>query len=314
VWALVVRRLVGVVPLLVFVSAVVFVLMELVPGDPALTIAGDRATPDQVAQIRERLGLDRPLPVRYWEWVTAVLTGDLGTSLFSSQSVAGAVWGRLPVTLSLAAGSVAVAVLIGVGGGIVAAVRPGGWTDRTVTVLASLGLAIPSFWLGLLLVLLFSRTLEILPPTGYVALAVDPWQWLRSMVLPSLAPGASASAALARQTRGALVAVLQRDYVLAALARGKSWPSVVAKHGLKNAAVPVVTVLGLQVVNLIAASVIIEHVFALPGLGALAIHAVTQRDIMMLQGVVVVATLVVVGMNLLVDLLYGYLNPKVRVS
>lgn len=313
-WALVARRIAGVVPLLLFVSAVVFILMELVPGDPALTIAGDSSSPQQVAEIRRQLGLERPLPVRYWDWLADAVRGDLGTSLFSSQSVSDAVGTRLPVTLSLAAGSIIVAILIGVGGGVTAAARPGGWTDRVVMVLASFGLAVPAFWLGLILVLLFSRTLGLVPPTGYVPLSSDPVQWLRSLLLPSVTLGAAASAALARQTRSALVAVLRRDYVVAALARGKSWVSVVAKHGMKNAAVPVVTVLGLQVVNLIAASVIVEHVFALPGLGSLAIQSVARRDIMMLQGVVVVATLIVVGMNLVVDLLYGYLNPKVRVS
>lgn len=313
-WALVARRIAGVVPLLLFVSAVVFILMELVPGDPALTIAGDSSSPQQVAEIRRQLGLERPLPVRYWDWLADAVRGDLGTSLFSSQSVSDAVGTRLPVTLSLAAGSIIVAILIGVGGGVTAAARPGGWTDRVVMVLASFGLAVPAFWLGLILVLLFSRTLGLVPPTGYVPLSSDPVQWLRSLLLPSVTLGAAASAALARQTRSALVAVLRRDYVVAALARGKSWVSVLAKHGMKNAAVPVVTVLGLQVVNLIAASVIVEHVFALPGLGSLAIQSVARRDIMMLQGVVVVATLIVVGMNLVVDLLYGYLNPKVRVS
>lgn len=313
-WALVARRVAGVVPLLLFVSAVVFILMELVPGDPALTIAGDSSSPQQVAEIRRQLGLERPLPVRYWDWLADAVRGDLGTSLFSSQSVSDAVGTRLPVTLSLAAGSIIVAILIGVGGGVTAAARPGGWTDRVVMVLASFGLAVPAFWLGLILVLLFSRTLGLVPPTGYVPLSSDPVQWLRSLLLPSVTLGAAASAALARQTRSALVAVLRRDYVVAALARGKSWVSVLAKHGMKNAAVPVVTVLGLQVVNLIAASVIVEHVFALPGLGSLAIQSVARRDIMMLQGVVVVATLIVVGMNLVVDLLYGYLNPKVRVS
>jgi peptide/nickel transport system permease protein len=311
---LVARRIAGVVPLLLFVSAVVFILMELVPGDPALTIAGDSSSPQQVAEIRRQLGLERPLPVRYWDWLADAVRGDLGTSLFSSQSVSDAVGTRLPVTLSLAAGSIIVAILIGVGGGVTAAARPGGWTDRVVMVLASFGLAVPAFWLGLILVLLFSRTLGLVPPTGYVPLSSDPVQWLRSLLLPSVTLGAAASAALARQTRSALVAVLRRDYVVAALARGKSWVSVLAKHGMKNAAVPVVTVLGLQVVNLIAASVIVEHVFALPGLGSLAIQSVARRDIMMLQGVVVVATLIVVGMNLVVDLLYGYLNPKVRVS
>jgi peptide/nickel transport system permease protein len=311
---LVARRVAGVVPLLLFVSAVVFILMELVPGDPALTIAGDSSSPQQVAEIRRQLGLERPLPVRYWDWLADAVRGDLGTSLFSSQSVSDAVGTRLPVTLSLAAGSIIVAILIGVGGGVTAAAHPGGWTDRVVMVLASFGLAVPAFWLGLILVLLFSRTLGLVPPTGYVPLSSDPVQWLRSLLLPSVTLGAAASAALARQTRSALVAVLRRDYVVAALARGKSWVSVLAKHGMKNAAVPVVTVLGLQVVNLIAASVIVEHVFALPGLGSLAIQSVARRDIMMLQGVVVVATLIVVGMNLVVDLLYGYLNPKVRVS
>lgn len=311
---LVVRRLLGALPLLFVVSIIVFLLMELVPGDPALTLAGEEATPEQLAAIRDRLGLDRPVHERYGTWVAGAAKGDLGTSLFSSLRVTDAILPRIPVTLSLTFGAVVVSMLLGVPAGVIAAVRPRGIVDRTVTALASIGLAVPTFWLGLILILVFSRQLGLLPPTGYVPFTEDPIGWARSMIMPSVALGTAGSAAIARQTRSALVEVLQRDYIVASLARGLSRGRVIAKHGLKNAAIPVLTILGLQLVSLLSGSVIVEQVFALPGLGALAISAVARRDVLMIQGVVVLAALIVVAVNLVVDLLYGYVNPKVRVS
>ena len=309
---LVIRRLLTTVPLLVVVSLGVFVLLQFTPGDPAFSVAGESATPELIARIREELGLNEPLVARYLHWLGGAFRGDLGTSLFSSQSVASAVIDRLPATLSLTFVSLLVAIVVGVAAGDIAAVRPGGLLDRGVTTLASFGLAVPNFWFGILLVTVFTRWLHWLPPTGYVALTDDPVGWVKSMILPAVTLGSAAAAAIARQTRSALVEVLQRDYITAARARGMSFRRVVLKHGQKNAAIPLLTVIGLQAVALLGGSVVVEQVFAVPGVGSLAITAVSRRDISMMQGIVVLSAVVVVVVNLVIDLLYGYVNPKAR--
>lgn len=309
---LVIRRLLTTVPLLVVVSLGVFVLLQFTPGDPAFSVAGESATPELIARIREELGLNEPLVERYLHWLGGAFRGDLGTSLFSSQSVASAVIDRLPATLSLTFVSLLVAIVVGVAAGDIAAVRPGGLLDRGVTTLASFGLAVPNFWFGILLVTVFTRWLHWLPPTGYVALTDDPVGWVKSMILPAVTLGSAAAAAIARQTRSALVEVLQRDYITAARARGMSFRRVVLKHGQKNAAIPLLTVIGLQAVALLGGSVVVEQVFAVPGVGSLAITAVSRRDISMMQGIVVLSAVVVVVVNLVIDLLYGYVNPKAR--
>jgi peptide/nickel transport system permease protein len=310
---LAVRRLLTTVPLLIVVSLGVFVLLQFVPGDPAYTIAGETASLEQVERIREQLGLNEPLVGRYLSWLGSAVQGDLGTSLFSSQSVAEAVLARLPATLSLTFVSLLIALVLGITAGDIAAVRPGGFIDRGVTTIASVGLSVPSFWLGLLLVTVFARWVHWLPPTGYVPFTESPVDWLRSLLLPGLALGLSASAAIARQTRSALVEVLQRDYITAALARGMSFRRVVLKHGQKNAAIPLLTVVGLQAVALLGGSVVVEQVFAIQGIGTLAITSVSRRDLSMIQGIVVLSAVVVVLVNLVIDLLYGYANPKARV-
>lgn len=309
---LVIRRLLTTVPLLVVVSLGVFVLLQFTPGDPAFSVAGESATPELIARIREELGLNEPLVERYLDWLGGAFRGDLGTSLFSSQSVASAVIDRLPATLSLTFVSLLVAIVVGVAAGDIAAVHPGGLLDRAVTTLASFGLAVPNFWFGILLVTVFTRWLHWLPPTGYVALTDDPVGWVKSMILPAVTLGSAAAAAIARQTRSALVEVLQRDYITAARARGMSFRRVVLKHGQKNAAIPLLTVIGLQAVALLGGSVVVEQVFAVPGVGSLAITAVSRRDISMMQGIVVLSAVVVVVVNLVIDLLYGYVNPKAR--
>jgi peptide/nickel transport system permease protein len=310
---LVVRRLLTTLPLLVVVSLGVFLLLQFVPGDPAFTIAGETASLEQVARIREELGLNEPLVQRYLDWLGNAIQGDLGTSLFSSQRVSDAVMARLPATLSLTFVSLFIALTVGITAGDIAAVRPGGLIDRGVTTIASIGLSIPSFWLGLLLVTAFTRWVHWLPPTGYVALTEDPIGWLRSLILPGLALGSSASAAIARQTRSALVEVLQRDFITAARARGMSFRRVLLKHGQKNAAIPLLTIVGLQAVGLLGGSVVVEEVFAIQGVGSLAIASVSRRDLSMIQGIVVLSAVIVVVVNLVIDLLYGWVNPKARV-
>jgi peptide/nickel transport system permease protein len=307
-------RLLLMVPIIVLVSFMVFGLILLVPGDPAITLAGPNATEERVEAIRENLGLNDPVLQQYGRWVGGAIQGDLGESMFSGRSVTQSIAERLPVTLSLAAAALLIALLIAVPAGIVAATNRGRPVDSAATVGASLGLAMPSFWLGLVLVLLFSLWLGWLPATGYVPFEEDPGEWVRHLVLPALTLGAAAAAETTRQLRGSLIDVLQQDYVRTAMAKGLRQRVVIFKHGLKNAAIPVVTVLGFQVAFLLGGSVVVEQLFALPGLGGLAIRAVLNRDLPVIQGVVVFTTVIVMVVNLFVDVLYGWLNPKVRTA
>lgn len=306
------QRLLAVIPLLLIVSLLVFSLVLLIPGDPAYQLAGEDATPEEVEAIRESMGLNDPVLIRYARWLGAVLQGDLGTSLFSDQPVLDVILERLPVTLSLAISAVGIALLISVPAGLVAGTRPGRGLDRAVTLASSIGLALPNFWLGLLLVLLLAIQNPWFPATGYVALTESPLAWWQHLVLPAFTLGLSASAILTRQLRGAMIEVMQLDYVRTARAKGLPWRSVVTKHALKNAAIPMVTILGLQVNGLLGGTIIVEQIFGMPGIGQLAVASVFTRDLPMIQGVVIMAVFVAVLINLLVDISYGYFNPKVR--
>jgi len=308
----VVKRLLALIPLLLVVSFMVFSLLLLTPGDPAVTLAGDNPTPEQIAEIRNQLGLDDPLVVQYGRWVSDAARGDLGTSLYSSVSVTDAITSRLPVTLSITAAAILFSILIAVPLGLLAARRPGGLVDRLSTGVATVGIALPSFWVGMVLIIVFALRFGWFPPVGYVHFGDDPVGWAHHIVLPAIALGAAGAAETTRQLRGAMLDVLDSDYVRTARSKGMRARTVLYKHALKNAGSPVLTVLGLQVTFLLGGSVIIEQMFAIPGLGSLAITAVLARDIPMIQGIVLVAVVVSVGVNLLVDLAYAWLNPKVR--
>jgi peptide/nickel transport system permease protein len=307
-----VRRVLMIIPLLFLVSLGVFALVLMIPGDPAITIAGENATEAQIEATRERLGLNDPVLVQYASWAGNALTGDLGSSLFSNESVVGAIAGRFPVTLSVTFAAMAVALLIAVPAGIIAALRRGRWQDRAATLFASIGISLPNFWVGILLIMAFALAVPIFPAVGYSPLSEGVGPWVIGLVLPGLTLGTTLAAEITRQLRGSLSDTLQQDFIRTARANGLRPRAVIAKHGLKNAAVPVVTVMGFQIGFLLGGSVIVERVFGLPGLGDLAIRAVLQRDIPMIQGIVVVAALIVMLVNLVVDLSYGWLNPKVR--
>jgi peptide/nickel transport system permease protein len=309
---LVIRRLLALIPMVFIVSLMVFALVLLIPGDPAITISGENATEAQIQATRERLGLDDPVMVQYGRWASNAIQGDLGTSLFSSRSVSSAIAERFPVTLTLTISALIVALLIAIPAGIIAAMKRGSWIDRLATVGASAGVAMPNFWVGLVLIIIFALELEWLPALGYVSFRDDPVEAIKHLILPALTLGTAAAAETTRQLRSALVDVLHQDYIRTAKAKGLRGRAVITRHALKNAAVPVITVIGLQVSLLLGGSVIVEQVFGIPGLGQLAIRAVLERDIPMIQGVVVVTTVIVLLVNLLVDLAYGWLNPKVR--
>lgn len=311
---LVVRRLLSLVPLLFVVSILVFGLIVLLPGDRARAIAGDDATPEQVAQVRESLGLDRPVVVQYGHWVSQVARGDLGTSVFVNYKVTDAIRSRAPVTVSLIGVGLALSLLVGISLGTLAGARPGSRLDRLVTLGSAGGVAIPNFWLGLLLLLLFTSVFTWLPATGYVGLATSPVEWLRHLALPAITLGAAGAAEIVFQTRAGVAGVLQQDYIRTLRSTGLPERTIVAKHALKNAMVPVVTVAGLQISRLFGFSVIVERVFGLPGIGSLAVEAVFKRDVPVIQGVVLIVTVVILLTNLLVDVSYGWFNPKMRVA
>jgi peptide/nickel transport system permease protein len=311
---LIFQRLLALVPLLFIVSVLTFSFTSLLPSDPVDLILGDTGTQEQHEMLRERLGLNQPIHVRYVQWLGSAVQGDLGNSFFNSVSVTGAVMQRLPVTLSLTAVSAVIAIVVGVSAGIAAALRPRSWVDRLATLGATFGQAVPNFWFGLILVAIFAVNLRWFPATGFTPISASPWDWLRSVILPSIALGTSSSAAIARQVRSAMVGVLQQDYIRAARAQGLSTRRVIFKHALTNAMVPVVAVLSFQITVLLGGALIVEQVFNINGLGTLAISAVRQQDIPMIQGLVLVMVALVVTVQLATDVIYGLLNPKARPS
>jgi peptide/nickel transport system permease protein len=307
-----VRRLAGTLPLLALITLIVFSLILLVPGDPAVLVAGDTASPEDIAAVRESLGLNDPLWEQYARWLGNAIQGDLGTSIYSSQSVTEAIIVALPVTLSLTVLALLTGVVIGLLAGTIAGMRPGTWVDRLVTTMTSAGVAIPHFWIAMVLLSVFSLQTDWLPFGGYVPLTESPWEWFRHLILPALALGASVAAEIARQSRASLTTALAQDYIRTAEAKGLSRVAIVGKHAMKNAALPVVTVLGLQFNRLFSSAVVVEQVFSLPGVGRLSLQSVFVRDFPMIQGVVLFAAVAVVLSSLLVDLSYSYFNPRVR--
>jgi len=307
------RRLLATVPLLFFVSLVVFSLVHVLPGDPAVLFLGDEATPETLAKFRTRLCFDRPLVTRFVEWLGGALRGDLGRSLRTNQPVTEAILQRLPVTLELLGAALAVSLAIAIPAGIVSAVKRNSGVDLASTVFALIGFSLPNFWLGLILIYVFALLLRWLPPSGFAplpALADN----ARSLILPALTLGTALAALITRQLRSGMLEVLRQDYVRTAQAKGLGQGVVVAKHALKNALIAVVTVIGLQIGGLLGNTIITESLFALPGVGRLMIDAVFSRDFFIVQGVVLFLAVGYVLSNLIVDVLYSYLDPRIRLG
>lgn len=309
----VVRRLLLTVPILLAMSIFVFLMIRLVPGDPVTTMLGFRATPENVATIRAELGLDQPLVTQYLDWMGGILRGDFGTDYVTGASMTELLALRLPVTLELTVLSMAFAVLVGVPLGVLAAVHPGAW--RRVTGGFVIGaVSIPDFWLGIMLVLLFAGTLRLLPPSGYVPFAEDPVGNLRYMVLPVLTLGVAEAAYILRTTRGAMEEVLSAPFITFHRAKGVPHRTIVYRHALRNASLPIVTVVGIQFGVLLGGAIVVESLFALPGLGRLVVTAVNQRNYLVVQGGVLVIAGLFIVVNLLTDLLYTWLNPRLEGS
>jgi peptide/nickel transport system permease protein len=310
-WIVSRRLLIGAL-VLFFVSALSFVLVSLTPGDAARAILGPYAPPATYVQLRHSLGLDLPLYEQYWRWLTHAAHGDLGRSLVTSEKTTDVINKRLPVTISLLLVSSIVISLLGVGIGIFSAVR-GGRVGRSVDGFAIAGFALPSFWVGALLISFFAVRLRWFPATGYTPLSQSPVDWIRSLTLPVLALTLGSVAAIAKLTREAMLDALASEYVRMAKASGISPRSIIFRHALKNASMRIVTMTGLLVVGLLSGTIFVESVFALPGLGGMAVTSSMQHDLPVIQGIVIYFTVIVVVVNLLVDLTYTFLNPKVRV-
>ena len=310
--AYLIRRLLSTVVVMAIVGVIVFLLLHLAPGDPATIIAGDNATAEQVASIRKKLGLDDPLPVQFVRWGAGVVQGDLGVSIFSNIPVTTLIIQRLEPTLSLALTTISVAIVLALLAGIMAAARAGSLLDRGVMVFAVLGFSLPTFVVGYSLVYIFAMRLRWLPVQGYQTFADGPLEWLRHLILPSITLGIAYVALIARITRASMLDVLSEDYMRTARAKGVSNASQLTKHALKNAAVPIVTVIGLGIALLISGVVITETVFNLPGVGRLTVDAITRRDYPIIQGVILTFSGVYVLINLAVDLSYALFDPRIR--
>jgi peptide/nickel transport system permease protein len=310
--AYVVRRLASLFVVMALVGVCVFLLLHLAPGDPAAIIAGDNATPDQIASIRAHLGLDEALPLQFLRWSTAVLSGDLGVSIFSNTPVTTLIGQRLEPTVSLALATLAFAVPVALVLGILAAWRAGSAIDRASMVLAVTGFSAPAFVVGYLMIYVFAVTLKWLPVQGYTPIDESLSDWARHLVLPALTLGLAYVALIARITRATMLDVLAEDYIRTAKAKGVSTRPMLLKHALRNAGVPIVTVIGIGVALLIGGVVITETVFNIPGIGRLVVDAISKRDYPIIQGVILVFSAVYVIINLLVDLSYTLIDPRIR--
>lgn len=306
------RRLAATVIVMAIVGVIVFLLLHLAPGSPAAIIAGDNATPAQITQINHQLGLDKPLPVQFAIWAWAVLRGQFGTSIFSGAPVMELIAQRLPATVSLSVVTIVFAATTAVTAGVFAAWRAGGVLDRTLMGVAALGFSVPVFVVGYLLIYVFAITLKWLPVQGYVPLSQGVWPWFSHLLLPALALGLAYLALIARITRASMLEVLSEDYIRTARAKGATSLSQLFHHALRNAGVPIATVVGIGVALLISGVVLTETVFNIPGIGRLTVDAITNRDYPIIQGVMVVFSGVYVIINLLVDLSYTLIDPRIR--
>lgn len=305
-------RVLQTVPVLFGVSVIVFIIIHSAPGDPVVNMLGIEATEENIEALRAQHGLDEPLYVQYVDWLARMLQGDMGRSITEDgRTVAGLIGTALPATLFLAVASMTVALLIAIPAGIISAVRKGTPTDYTVTIGALTGISVPNFWLGLMLILVFARTLGWLPPGNYVAPTEDPAEALVHVALPAVTVGTAFTALIARQTRSSMLDVLNRDSVRLARAKGLSGRKVLVRHALKQALLPVVTVAGLQFGYLLSATVVVEQIFAWPGLGRLVFRSVLSQDYPTVQGTVLVIAALFVLVNLIVDMTYSYLDPRV---
>lgn len=310
--AYVLRRLLHMIPVMLIVSLVSFAIMRFVPGDPALLIAGSEASEVQVEALREQLGLNKPLPQQLFDWYGGMFRGDLGQSILLGRSVTEAMLERLPVSASLALYALLLTVVFGLASGMLAALHSNSWIDQACMTMALLGVSVPNFWLGLMLIIVFSVHLGWLPTGGYVPFTEDPAGWLRAATLPAVSLALMQVGLLARMTRSTMVETLGQDYIRTAQAKGLPEWIVVGKHALANVMIPIVTVIGIVFSLLVSGAVVIESVFSIPGVGRLVANGILRRDYPLIQGSLLITTAILLLINLMVDILYAYLDPRIR--
>jgi peptide/nickel transport system permease protein len=306
------RGLLSAIPVLFLVSLITFGLMRFIPGDPSAAIAGLAATAQQIEAIRKDLGLDQPILTQLLRWYAGLLRGDLGRSILMGKSVLEVTFERLPITLALSAYALAITLVFGLLSGILAALRQNTWVDQAAMMFSMLGISVPNFFLGLLMIILFSVHLGWLPTGGYIPFTQDPWGWLRTSTMPAISLALLQMGLLARITRSTMLEVLRQDYVRTARAKGLPERTVVMKHALANALIPITTVVGIIVSLLVSGAVVTETLFSIPGMGQLLTSAVLNRDYPMVQGALLLVTAFLVVINILVDICYALLDPRVR--
>ncbi|MFC4799010.1 ABC transporter permease [Neobacillus sp. GCM10023253] len=306
------RRLMYVIPMLIVTTLIVFSLILIIPGDPALALLGDNATEEKLALLRSQLGLDQPVLIQYWNWLTNAVQGDLGRSLFTGEIVSDAVFSRLGITFQLVVTSIVFSFIFGMIFAIGSVIKPNSWMDYVSRFMGTIGTAIPNFWLAMLLIVVFSVNLGWLPATGFTSISDNLGGFFQSIILPAICLGAFGAAQITRQLRSSLLEVLESDYIRTAYSKGLLlWP-VIWKHALRNSLLPVITTTGLLFGNMLGATVVIETVFAIPGMGQLAVNSILQRDFPMLQGVVLVMVILVLIINFVTDVLYSVLDPRIE--
>ena len=306
------RRLLASIPVIFIVGVLTFSILHIAPGDPAVLMAGEEATPEDVEEMRKALGFDKPIIVQFGKWVGRLLKGDLGTSIFSQHSIASLMKPRIQPTLSLAVLAITLSVGLGVPMGVLAAWKAGNLVDRGVMLFAVLGFSVPVFWLGFLFIWAFAVKLHLFPAVGFVPITEGVFPFLRSLTLPALSNAIPFSALVARMTRSTMIEVMNEDYIRTARAKGLSEAVVTIRHGLRNASIPIVTVIGLVFAALVGGAVVTETVFAIPGLGRLLVDGVVRRDFPIVQAMLMVVAVGYVFVNLMVDIAYAFLDPRIR--
>jgi peptide/nickel transport system permease protein len=308
----IVRRLIGVVAVLFGISVVVFLMVRLIPGDTIQLLLGTEASQEQIDHLRKLFGLDRPMYIQFLEWFGRIVQGDFGTSLRTSRPVLPDIIARFGVTLQLSLVSMVIALLVAIPLGVASAVNRGRMSDAVSRVVALIGLSVPNFWLGTILIMFVSLVLNWLPPIGFISLLDNPWLGAQTLILPSIALGTAMAAFVMRMLRSSLLEVLRQDYIRTAQAKGLGDRTILYGHAMKNAFIPVLTVVGVQIGHLLGGAVIVEEIFSLPGMGRFLLNAIYQRDYPVVQGAVLFVALVFSLLNLLVDLLYAWLDPRIR--
>ncbi len=306
------RRLLASIPVIFLVGIITFSILHIAPGDPAVLMAGEEATPEDVEKMRQALGFDKPFHIQFGVWVGNLLRGDLGTSIFSKHTITSLMAPRLQPTLSLGMLAIVLSILMGIPMGVLAAWKVGSPTDRGVMVFAVLGFSVPVFWLGFIFIWVFAVNFRIFPAVGFVPISEGIYPYLKSLTLPALANAIPFSALVARMTRSTMVEVLQEDYIRTARAKGLGELGVIGRHALRNASIPIVTVIGLVFAALVSGAVVTETVFAIPGLGRLLVDGVVRRDYPIVQAMLMVTAVSYVFVNLVIDIFYAYLDPRIR--